>query len=60
MRNDRLAVLGQEGTDEATAMADELRLGLESLAEDAAAGAARFAGGAGRHGEFPGAGEPMG
>ncbi|GDY32239.1 crotonase/enoyl-CoA hydratase family protein [Gandjariella thermophila] len=56
LRNDRRSLLAQEGVDEATAMAEELRLGMESLSADAAAGAARFAAGAGRHGEFPGTG----
>jgi enoyl-CoA hydratase len=56
MRNDRRSLLAQEGVDEAAAMAEELRLGLASLATDAADGAARFTAGAGRHGEFPGTG----
>ncbi|MGC9962631.1 MAG: crotonase/enoyl-CoA hydratase family protein [Acidimicrobiales bacterium] len=50
MRSDRLSVLEQEGLDEAAAMANEVRLGLPVLGE-AAAGAARFAAGGGRHGE---------
>jgi enoyl-CoA hydratase len=50
MRNDRLGALEQDGLAEAEAMAGELRRGLESLAADAAAGAARFAAGEGRHG----------
>jgi enoyl-CoA hydratase len=33
-------------------MANEFEHGLESLRTDAAAGAARFAGGEGRHGAF--------
>ncbi len=49
MKNDRLSAYeqGDLGFDEA--MANELRRGLDSLV-DAAAGAAAFAGGAGRHG----------
>ena len=45
LRNDRASVLEQE-----PAMARELELGLASLAAGAAAGAARFAAGEGRHG----------
>jgi len=52
LRHDRLSLLEQEGLDEATAMAGELRHGLVSLADGAAEGAARFAGGEGRHGAF--------
>ncbi|MFC0507435.1 crotonase/enoyl-CoA hydratase family protein [Micromonospora costi] len=50
LRNDRAAVLAGAGLPEAAAMATELAYGMESLAVDAAAGAARFSGGAGRHG----------
>lgn len=50
MRRDRASVLGQWGLDEGAAMAAEFEHGLVSLAAGAAAGAARFAGGAGRHG----------
>ncbi|TYC06468.1 crotonase/enoyl-CoA hydratase family protein [Micromonospora sp. WP24] len=50
LRNDRAAVLAGSGLPEPAAMATELAYGLESLAADAAAGAARFAAGAGRHG----------
>lgn len=52
LRQDRLSVLEQDGLDEPDAMANEFRHGLVSLAADSAAGAARFAGGAGRHGSF--------
>lgn len=52
LRNDRRSVLHQEGRNETDAMAFELTAGLESLSSDAAEGAARFAGGAGRHGAF--------
>ncbi|TDE39502.1 crotonase/enoyl-CoA hydratase family protein [Nonomuraea mesophila] len=54
LRGDRLSALEQEGLGEEEAMRNELRHGLVSL-PDAAAGAARFAAGAGRHGAF---GEP--
>ncbi|MFG1943186.1 crotonase/enoyl-CoA hydratase family protein [Nonomuraea sp. NPDC048826] len=49
LRGDRLSALEQEGLSEDEALRNELRRGLASLPE-AAAGAARFAGGAGRHG----------
>jgi len=52
LRLDRLSLLEQHGLDEAAAMAGELRHGLDSLASGAADGAARFAGGEGRHGAF--------
>lgn len=50
LRNDRLSVLDAAGRPEAEAMRTELAYGMESLAADAATGAARFARGAGRHG----------
>jgi len=51
LRNDRLSVLEAEGRDSADAMRTEFRFGLDSLATGtAAAGAARFARGAGRGG----------
>jgi enoyl-CoA hydratase len=52
MRRDRLSLLEQEGLSEEAALANELEHGLVSLAADAAEGAARFSGGAGRHGQF--------
>ncbi|MDQ0994246.1 crotonase/enoyl-CoA hydratase family protein [Streptomyces sp. V3I7] len=51
LRGDRASVLEQEGQDEEAAMRSELRYGMGVLAE-AMEGAARFAGGAGRHGSF--------
>jgi enoyl-CoA hydratase len=54
LRNDRRSVLHQAGRSEADAMSYELAVGMESLASDAEAGAARFADGAGRHGAFGG------
>ena len=51
LRHDRLALLEQEGLPEQDALAVELAHGRISLAE-AAAGAARFAAGEGRHGSF--------
>ncbi len=51
LRQDRASLLEQEGMDEAAALANEFRHGQISLAVDALPGAARFAAGAGRHGE---------
>ncbi|SDH54716.1 crotonase/enoyl-CoA hydratase family protein [Nonomuraea jiangxiensis] len=51
LRGDRLSLLEQDGLAEGEAMRNELRHGLVSLPE-ASGGAARFAGGAGRHGDF--------
>lgn len=51
MRQDRLSVLEQDGLDTDAAIANELRHGMVSLATDTLAGASKFAGGAGRHGE---------
>jgi enoyl-CoA hydratase len=51
LREDRASLLEQDGLDEAAALANEFRHGLPSLATDALPGAARFAAGAGRHGE---------
>ena len=50
LRSDRASVLGQQGQDEAAAMAAEFALGQEALASETPAGAARFTAGAGRHG----------
>jgi enoyl-CoA hydratase len=52
LRQDRLSLLEQEGLDEVAAMSGELRHGLVSFADGAVEGAARFAGGEGRHGAF--------
>ncbi len=52
VRSDRASARGQAGLDEASALAEEYRHGLAALEADALAGAARFAGGAGRHGAF--------
>jgi enoyl-CoA hydratase len=51
LRGDRLSALEQDGLPERDAIRNELRHGLVSL-PDAVSGAARFAEGAGRHGEF--------
>jgi enoyl-CoA hydratase len=51
LRGDRASLLGQEGLPEDRAMAAEFAHGSSSLAE-ATRGAARFAAGAGRHGDF--------
>lgn len=51
LRHDRLSLLEAHGLDEPEALANEFRHGLHALhSGEAAAGAARFAGGAGRHG----------
>ncbi|MHC3467569.1 crotonase/enoyl-CoA hydratase family protein [Streptomyces sp. 7R007] len=51
LRSDRASVLDQEGLAEPDAIRAELRHGMGVLAESLE-GAARFAGGAGRHGSF--------
>jgi enoyl-CoA hydratase len=52
MRHDRLSALEQWGLDEAQATVNEVRHGLASIASgEAVEGAARFAGGEGRHGQ---------
>ncbi|MER7544616.1 crotonase/enoyl-CoA hydratase family protein [Actinomadura sp.] len=51
LRNDRMSLLEAEGRPEDEAIAVEYRYGIGSLAE-AAEGAARFADGRGRHGDF--------
>ncbi|WP_203337446.1 crotonase/enoyl-CoA hydratase family protein [Nocardioides limicola] len=50
LRRDRLSVLDGEGLTEPEALAVEFAHGMVSLHSDALAGAARFAGGEGRHG----------
>jgi enoyl-CoA hydratase len=51
LRSDRASVLDQEGLDERAALAAEFAHGQTALtAAEAAAGVARFAAGAGRHG----------
>lgn len=50
LRADRLSMLEAHSLTESDAIANEYRHGLTSLSADAIAGAARFAGGAGRHG----------
>jgi enoyl-CoA hydratase len=52
MRQDRLSAYEQFDLSFEEAIANEYRRGLESLAADTRTGAARFAGGAGRHGRF--------
>jgi enoyl-CoA hydratase len=52
LRNDRLSVIEQWDLDEPAAIANEVRHGVESLrSSDVLEGLARFAGGAGRHGQ---------
>jgi enoyl-CoA hydratase len=50
LRSDRASVLDAEGLDETEALAAEFTHGQRALAAEAAAGAARFTAGAGRHG----------
>ena len=52
MRNDRASVMNQAGHTHDDAMEFEFQVGIESLLVDGQHGAARFAGGAGRHGSF--------
>jgi len=52
MRGDRLSAYEQFDLSFEEAMANEFRHGLEALREETAAGAKKFAGGAGRHGSF--------
>ena len=52
MRQDRLSALEQEGLSEGEAIRGEYRHGLVSLESGALDGAARFAAGEGRHGDF--------
>ena len=52
LRGDRLSAYEQFDLDLNQAIANEFRHGLEALRAETASGAARFAGGAGRHGEF--------
>ncbi|MGN6160866.1 MAG: crotonase/enoyl-CoA hydratase family protein [Marmoricola sp.] len=54
LRNDRASVMNQAGRLHDEAMAFEFKVGRESLLVDGQHGAARFAGGAGRHGSFGG------
>lgn len=54
LRNDRRSTYEQGDLTFDEAMANEFRLGMRSLAADGIEGAARFAGGAGRHGNFGG------
>jgi len=51
LRGDRLSLLEQDGMTEDEALANEYRRGVNALGE-AIEGAARFAAGAGRHGDF--------
>ena len=52
LRGDRLSAIEQFDLPFEKAMANELKHGLASMANEAGEGAARFAKGAGRHGEF--------
>jgi enoyl-CoA hydratase len=52
MRNDRRSAYDQDGLSIEAALAREFELGMGSLSSGGAAGASRFAAGAGRHGKF--------
>jgi enoyl-CoA hydratase len=52
LRGDRLSAIEQFDQPFEKAMANEFKHGLASMAKEAGQGAARFAKGAGRHGEF--------
>jgi enoyl-CoA hydratase len=52
LRSDRASVLDQEGLGQTAALSAEFAHGRRALRDEAAAGAARFAAGAGRHGSF--------
>jgi enoyl-CoA hydratase len=52
LRTDRQSAYEQADLPLTEAMANEFRLGMRALASDGVAGAARFSGGAGRHGSF--------
>jgi len=52
MRNDRLSAYESYERTFTDAMRYEFTVGMQSLQEDGLNGAARFAGGAGRHGVF--------
>ena len=53
MRNDRRSAYQQWGMSEADAISNEFKLGVETLSSgETVAGAARFAGGEGRHAKF--------
>lgn len=51
LRSDRMSALEQEGLEEPAAVANEFRHGMRALLDGALDGAARFAAGAGRHGQ---------
>jgi enoyl-CoA hydratase len=55
MRHDRLSALAAEGLPESEALRQEFEYGMRTLGSgETLAGAARFTGGAGRHGQFGG------
>ncbi|WP_278263033.1 crotonase/enoyl-CoA hydratase family protein [Nocardia sp. AG03] len=58
LRQDRLSLLEQAGRTEDDALANEFARGMTSLRSDTLDGAARFAAGAGRHGDFRTPGAP--
>jgi enoyl-CoA hydratase len=54
LRSDRASARGQWSMTEAEALSAEYEHGIPTLMTESAAGAARFAGGSGRHGSFDG------
>jgi enoyl-CoA hydratase len=56
MRSDRLSAIRQWDLPEHEAIAQEMRFAAEARRVEAQSGAARFAGGAGRHGTKDGGG----
>jgi enoyl-CoA hydratase len=54
LRSDRRSAYAGLGADEQSALTTEFALGLDAVRLEGVAGAARFAGGAGRHGGFGG------
>lgn len=52
MRADRRSLRAQHGLSEADALREEWRISRDQVAAEGKAGAARFAGGKGRHGDF--------
>lgn len=52
LRNERLSAYEQFGLEFSEAIANEYHRGLEALRDETTGGAQRFAGGAGRHGNF--------
>jgi enoyl-CoA hydratase len=52
VRADLISARGQAGKPQREAMREEWRGGIEALQREGVAGAVRFAGGRGRHGDY--------